>query len=200
MHMPTGSCIPAKPALVTIYGPAGAGKSELAKAVAARLGDGFACRVPTDHFFVPRQPAEPLERYLARPLAWDWALLRERLALPVGTEATTPDADFATFLRVAETGGRPMPIRPVMIMDAMAPYPDADIVVRVEAPDAVRRARIVERDARWGTRVQERWSHLEATWRAVTAGPPHLVLDGTRPLEANVGMLLDLINDRRDGR
>ena len=204
MHLPTGSCIPAKPSLVTIFGPAGAGKSVLARAVAEAFGPGVAARVPTDYFFLPREPGEPLERYLMRPLAWDWSLLRERLSSSVGSEVTTPDADFETFTRRSGTGGRPMPIRPVMLLDAMAPYPDADIVVRVDVPQAVRRARIVERDARWGTRVQDRWGHLEATWRAVPVTSPHLVLDGARPLEENVGTLTELIgerlaNDRRDG-
>jgi uridine kinase len=205
MHMPTGSCIPAKPYLVTIFGAAGAGKSVLARAVAARLGDDVATRVPTDYFFVPRQPGEPLERYFARPLEWDWALLRERLALPMGSEVRTPDADFETFTRPSETGGLPMSIRPVMILDAMVPYPDADLLVRVDVPDAIRRARIVERDARWGTRVRDRWEHLEATWDAVPELIPHLVLDGTRPIQDNVARLVSVIGergwkDRRDGR
>lgn len=205
MHMPAGSCIPGKPYLVTIFGAAGAGKSALAQAAAECLGDEVAARVPTDYFFAPRALGEPLEAYLARPLAWDWVLLRESLALPIGTEATTPDADFETFTRISETGGRSMPIRPVMLLDAMAPYPEADVLVRVDVPDAVRRARIVERDLRWGTRVQDRWEHLEATWSAVPEVSPDLVLDGTRSIQDNVAALVSAIGERgriyrRDGR
>ena len=205
MHMPTGSCIPGNRYLVTIFGAAGAGKSVLAKAVADTLGNEVAARVPVDYFFLPCGAGEPLERYLARPLEWDWELLGERLALPPGAETTTPDADFGTFTRLSDTGGRPMPIRPVMILDAMAPFPNADLLVRLDVPDAVRRQRIVERDVRWGTRVQDRWDHLEATWRAVRPGTPHLVIDGTRSLDDNVATLVGMIReiagmDRRDGR
>ena len=64
MHMPAGSCIPAKPHLVTIFRAAGAGKSVLAKAVAEQLGGGIAARVPTDGFFIPRDRGEPPRNHL----------------------------------------------------------------------------------------------------------------------------------------
>lgn len=205
MNMPTGSYIPGKVYVVTISGAAGSGKSMLAKMVAESLGDEVASRVPTDYFFVPRDTDELLETSLRKPLTWDWDLLRERLSLPVGENATTPDADFETFTRLAESGGRPMPIRPVMLVDAMAPFPDAHLIVRLDVPADVRRERIAARDERWGTRVQDRWAHLEATWHAVPVVEPHMVLDGTRPLAENVAILRAMIagrreNERRDGR
>lgn len=205
MQMPAGSYIPAKPYLVTIFGPAGSGKSGLAKAVAETLGEHVAARVPADYFVAPREPREPLDRFLEQPLKWDWRLLRERLSLPIGTDVTTPDVDFETFTRNAENGGRPLPIRPVMIIDAMAPFPGASLLVRLDVPDTVRRERIALRDKRWGTRVQDRWAHLETTWQAVQQAPPHLVLDGTDVLERNVAALVEAIGEgirgtRQDGR
>lgn len=205
MQMPTGSYIPGKPYLVTIYGAAGSGKSVLAKAVVETLGEAIAARVPTDYFFVPREPNEPLPAYLAKPLAWDWDLLRERLSLPIGTDATTPDADFEAFTRIAASGGRPLSIRSVMLLDAMAPFPEADLAVRLDVPAAVRRERIISRDERWGTRVRDRWAHLEETWHAVPEVVPDLVLDGTCPMEDNVAALVAMIlgkgkRERRDGQ
>jgi thymidylate kinase len=186
MHRSSGSYIPAKPYLVTIFGAAGSGKSVVAKAVADALGESFAARVPTDYFLLPRRADERLERYLERPLRWDWPLLRERLALPIGTQSTTPDVNFETFTRIAASGGRSMPIRSVMIVDAMAPFPGADLVVRLDVPDAERRDRIAARDERWGTRVRDRWAHLQLTWSSVPHHQPDMVLDGTQPIERSV--------------
>lgn len=205
MRMPTGSCIPGKPYLVTIFGAAGSGKSMLAKAVADALGNEVAARVPADYFFVPREPDESLASYLGRPLVWDWELLLERLSLPLGTDTTTPDADFEGFTRLAVPGGRPLPIRPVMLIDAMAPFPAADLRVRLDVPATERRTRIVARDERWSTRVRDRWPHLEATWIAVPEVMPDVILDGTRPLEENVALLVSRLEergekDRRGGR
>lgn len=191
MQMPSGRRIPPQPRVVTICGPAGAGKSMLAKAVAAALGDGIAARVPADYFFVPRDADEPLSCFLSRPLQWDWALLRERLCLPAGSISSTPDADFERFVRRADTGGLPLPIRPVMIVDAMAPFQASDLVVRLDARAAVRRARVVERDVRWGTRVIERWAHLEASWAAYAEVVPDLELDGERPLPENIAVIVE---------
>lgn len=205
MHMPSGSCIPGKPRVVTIVGAAGAGKSTLAKAVANAYGEHAAARVPADYFVLPRMTGESLATFLSRPLAWDWPLLARRLSLPPGSVTSTPDVDFDAFRRRADTGGLPLPIRSVMVIDAMEAYPEADIVVRLDVPADVRRERIASRDARWGTRVQDRWAHLELTWESVTAGVPDLVLDGTRPLEQNVEAMLSILNvrgigNRRDGQ
>lgn len=171
------------PFVVSLCGPSNAGKSQLAKAAAAQLGPEIASRVPVDYFFVPRPETVSLEVYFSHPLRWDWGLLRERLALPVGTETSTPDVDFVAFKRRADKGGLPLTIRPVMICDAMGPYPQSDLVVLLEVPDEVRRSRVEERDRRWGTVVADRWQHLEDTWRATSKELiPDLVLDGTVPL------------------
>lgn len=196
MHMPSGSCIPPQPRVVTICGPAGSGKSVLAKAVAAALGDGIAARVPTDYFLFLRDLDEPLEQFLSRPLRWDWPLMEERFRLPVGTMSSTPDVDFDRFLRCADTGGLPLPIRPVMIVDAMAPFPGAELVLRLDVPAEARRGRIAARDVRWGTRVLERWSHLEATWASHEDAVPDVALDGERPLAENAALIIGLVGER----
>ena len=181
---------------VSVFGPSGAGKSQVARALAVALGEETAARVPADSFLVPRPPGMPMAEYRARPLAWDWALLAERLALPLGTRTTTPDFDFDAFVRRDEIGGLPFTVRPLMIVDAMAPYPDADLTVRLDVPDEVRRERLIDRDRRWGTRVIDRWDQLEATWTAAraAAGVPALELDGTRPIAESVHRIAEEIH------
>lgn len=172
------------PLVVSICGPSSAGKSQLARATGEVLGAIVASRIPVDYFLVPRSPDSTLEAYYSGALQWDWPLLRSRLALPLGTVTATPDVDFTTFRRNDELGGLPFTIRPVMICDAMAPYPDSDLVVLLDVPADVRWRRIVERDQRWGTSVAMRWMHLEHTWRdAWQTLSPDLVLDGTIPLD-----------------
>lgn len=168
------------PLVISLCGPSSVGKSRLALALVQQLGDEIASRVPADYFFVPRPALKSYESFLAVPLMWDWSLLASRLALPEGAVTSTPDADFETFRRFGDQGGPTFTIRPVMICDAMAPYPRSDVVVLMEAPTTVRRARLAERDRRWGTRVAHRWQHLERTWLAASVGvEPDIVLDAT---------------------
>lgn len=172
-----------EPLIISICGPAGSGKSQLAKAVAALLGEDRASRVPADMFLVPRGEDESLEAFFARPLRWDWDLLAARLGLPMGTQGTTPDVDFAAFRRRSDEGGYPFAVRPVMLVDAMAPYPASALAALLEVPREERERRIIDRDARWGTRVADRLHHLDVTWRKASDGlRPDVVLDGTRPL------------------
>ena len=184
--------------VVSIAGPSGAGKSQLARLTAALLGEGVASRVPADYFLVPRPPVMAMDDFMRQPAAWDWPLLERLLALPLGSVATTPDFDFSTFQRVAMDGGLPVTVRTVMVIDAMAPYPRADLIVRVDAPAATRRQRLAERDVRWGTTVLARWEQLELTNRTVTNHQPRLPdhsVDGERPLAENAARLAVLIGD-----
>jgi hypothetical protein len=162
----------------------------MAKALVHELDEVCAARVPADYFFLPGAEEVSPGHFLERPLEWDWALLRERLALPIGTVTSTPDVDFEAFRRRRDDGGLPFTIRPVMICDAMAAYPESDLVILLHVPDEVRQRRIVERDRRWGTGVADRWQHLEMTWQnAFNSLNPHLVLDGTVPLATTAGQL-----------
>lgn len=198
--MPSECCIQAKPFLVTIIGGAGSGKSQLAKATASELGEHCASRVPTDYFLLPRDAGESLDSFLGRPLRYDWTLLDSILRLPMGTRTTTPDIDFERFERRTHMGGLPLVVRPVMICDAMVPYPDADLVVRLDVPAEIRFARVVERDLRWGTRVQDRWEHLDLSWAPITRESFDLELDGTEPLGSNARVLAKAIRSERQLR
>lgn len=156
---------PLRPRTIAIYAPSGAGKSQLAKRTAAVMGEDAASRVAVDYFLVPRPETMVRPAFNLLPLRYDWDLLAARLALPIGTETSAPDVDFTTFFRRADTGGIAFTVRPVMLLDAMEPYPDADFRVLLALPDAVRLERIAARDRRWDTNVRERTGHLDATWK-----------------------------------
>ena len=190
---------PCVPLVVSIVGPSGAGKSQLAKRAQSVLGDDIVARIPTDYFFVPRPSNMPLTTFLKQPLRYDWELLRSSLREPIGTPVETPDADFAGFSRISDAGGLPFTIRPVMITDAMARFPDADLLVMLDAPGGVRRDRIEARDVRWGTSVLVNWEHLEMTWTESRAGlpAPDLTLNGSRSLSLNADALARLIHSHR---
>ncbi len=140
--------------VISICGGAGSGKSQLAKAVASRLGSDRCSRVPTDYFL--RSATQPLADYLLAPLEYDWDLLGRVLALPPGTETSTPDFDFETFQRRSQLGGRKLTIREVMLIDSMPPYPQSDLVILISAPSEMRRMRLMSRDQVWGTAVAKR--------------------------------------------
>lgn len=185
------------PAVISIAGPAGAGKSQVAKALVRLLGDDLAARVPMDWYLVPR--SVPMEAWRREPLAWDHAAVRALLAAPVGETRLTPPFDFTTFQHSAATGERvAIPIRPVMVLDAMAPWPKADLTVLLAVPEAARRARIVARDARWGSHVADRWLQLEATWRQVETQAPRadLTLDGEAPIERTAAAIAAAARER----
>lgn len=187
--------------LVSIYGPAGAGKSQLAKAVAACLGPERCSRIPTDYFLVSMDE-DHVEA--TTPLSYDWNLLDRLLTLPGGAETSTPDFDFTVLRRRAETGGRPVVPRPIMLTDGFAPAPQSEVRILLDAPAALRHDRIAARDREWNRRVVARWTRLEATWAQVLAQAfvPDLALDGTEPVEANAARVAKLIDvdaiSRRD--
>lgn len=186
------------PVIVSITGLFGAGKSQLAKLTAAQLGEDVASRVPADYFLVPRPAALPMSDFLRQPLVWDWPLLDTLLGLPIGTEVTTPDIDFTTFTRRAVKGGLSFTIRPVMIVDARAPHPRTDLLVRLDASVATRRQRLAERDLRWGTTVLDNWENLKSAEQTATGRqirPPDLILDGEGPLADNATRLADLVRE-----
>lgn len=187
-----------RPWLLSLCGPSCSGKSQLAKAVVRVLGDDVCDRIPADYFFVPRGQDESLERFLDRPMRWDWVLMDRRLSLPIGTVTSTPNVDFAEFVRFAEEGGLAFAIRSVMIVDAMALHPGADAVVRIDVPAEERARRLVERDQRWGTRVADRAAHLErSAFAAIRVESSDLVIDGTRPLAENARLLAGWIREQQ---
>lgn len=187
-----------QPHTIAIYAPSGSGKSQLAKQTAAMLGEDVASRVAVDNFLIPRPAELPREVFDRLPLRYDWTLLTERLALPIDTKTSAPDVDFEAFLRRAEVGGPAFTVHPVMLLDAMEPFPDADARILLAVPDAIRLERIAERDIRWGSNVRDRTGHLDATWERVNSMGivPDLVLDGVLPLDRNARTLAAWIRER----
>lgn len=181
--------------VISVSGPAGAGKSQVAKATAETLGSNIATRVPTDYFFVPRLAGMSLEDYCRQPMTWDWELMVGRFRLPVGSETSTPDVDFTSFARRSDFGGLPFTIRRILFCDAMEPFPASDLVITLDVPDKERQRRIAERDARWQTSVIDRWEHLEITWRAVASIGADVVIDGTQPIEETAAMIAGFVRD-----
>jgi uridine kinase len=181
-----------RPVVVSIAGPAGAGKSQLAKAVVERIGPAQSARVPTDYFL---QSMDDRTGHHRETLNYDWELLAERLALAIGTGTSTPDYDFARLQRRDVCGGLPFVIRRTMLTDAMEPFSGAHIKIMLAAPATVRRQRIIERDRVWSTRVQDRWTALESMWERVQERQLvwDLVLDGTTALERNVVVISEEI-------
>lgn len=184
--------------VVSICGPAGSGKSELAKAIVESLGPNRCTRAPTDYYAVPADGS--LAEYFAKPLRYDWPLLALTLSLPEGSTTSTPDFDFETFQRISDLGGQPFVVRRVMVIDAMEPYPASAARILIDAPESVRQTRIAARDTVWGTRVRDRWQHLEATWaRARALAPAYdLELDGSRSVAANADCVTSWLIRRFD--
>lgn len=187
-----------KRVLISICGGSGSGKSTLAKALAAHLGPERACRVATDYFLLPNTFAA-LDEFFNHPLAYDWPLLAERLQGPHGAARSTPQFDFVQFQRIAPEGGRSFRLCPIMLLDAMLPYPASDFTFLIDTPDEVRRARIAARDQAWHTHVIDYWpqhqltlAQVRQTSRAFTA-----VLNGLDPLEENLARILRALTDAR---
>jgi len=187
---------PARPlgrVVVSLCGPSGSGKSRLAQALAERLGTATSVRVPADYYLVPANEAR--EAYLRQPLQYDWALLGAVLATPDGHAITTPNFDFERFQRRTDAGGKTFMMRRVAILDAMYPYPWADLRVLIAAPSHLRQARVAARDTVWGTRVAQRWAHLELA-RAHLDGlavPYDAVLPGTDDPAHNAEVVVALL-------
>jgi uridine kinase len=186
--------------VVSIAGGSGAGKSQLAKALAELLGEKVATRVPTDWYLVPRATGTPVAEWLRQPLAWDHAAIARLLAAPVGETHLTPPFDFTTFRHADRTGERKViPIRPVMVLDAMDPWPGADLSVLLAVPEAVRHRRVAERDIRWGSRVLERWEQMETTWRRIEERGHRfdVTLDGALPIAGNAARIAAALHARQ---
>lgn len=118
--------------IVSICGAAGSGKSRLAKALVAELGDEVSVRVPTYYYLMPATDASG--SYSTIPLRYDWALLEHAVALPEGAATATQNFDFETFQRVANVEGKPFAIRRLVFIDAMYPYPKADVTILLAPP------------------------------------------------------------------
>jgi len=170
--------------MISICGHAGSGKSSLAKAIAQNHHD--VIRLPGDWYILPRRVGESLETFHARPFAWDWARLRDDLETPVGEWLYPPNLDFTTFTRNPGSSGMEVRMSPIVLIDAMRPYPAAHRCVAVTVNTSERGRRIIARDQQWGTRVQDRLAQLEATWSISHERAADLVLDNNGDLDETV--------------
>lgn len=153
--------------VISICGASGAGKSTLAKTLVTALSPERCTRVAADYYLLPATGT--LAEYLMQPVQYDWALLAEDLAAPEGTVIALPDFDFVTFQRHSLSGPRSFVVRPILIVDAIYPYPEATLTVQLTPPATIRQERIAERDTRWQANVAARWQQLEQSRLALAA-------------------------------
>lgn len=178
--------------VVSVCGPSGSGKSSLAVGLVEALGTGLASRVPADWYLLDAPPGAAT----VAPYAWDWLRLTADLAGPDGRLVHTPRFDFARMRRGDPGSAKGFTLRPVMLVDAMRPYPAAGLVVRLEVGPDERRRRLAERDARWGTSVLTRWDRLEASHVDASPRTDGLVLDGESPPGELIHLVLGAIRRR----
>jgi uridine kinase len=181
-------------AIVSICGPSGSGKSSVAKALVCELGAQFCVRIPGDLFLTPAQGT--LDEYWRQPLRYDWVMLARVLTAPDGAVVGLPDFDFERFVRRSDSGGREVMLRRIRVVDALLPYPRADMTVRLFAPAECRRARIIARDAVWGSHVMKRWDALEraGATRNYSARPIDLELSGLREAHDSAALIAAWLN------
>jgi uridine kinase len=180
--------------IISICGPAGAGKSTLAKKLVIALGRNLASRVPAD-YYLKSYNGEPFEEFISTPFKFDWDLLKKELKKPIGASCETPDFDFHLLVRKSKTGGIPFMVNRYMIIDSL-PYPESDYVIKLEAPADLRMSRIKERDNKDKTNSMRNWEKMEVTGRELENGKYKfdLILSGFDEPEVNAEKIVEFIN------
>lgn len=109
--------------------------------------------------------------------------------------------DVTGFERAADDCDLAVTIRPIMNLDAIAAYPDADLLGLLVIDDGEHPRRIAARDSRWGTDVSTRWDHLQLTWEAAwgETRPPDVAIDASRPIDESAAVLATTIRERMTG-
>lgn len=189
-----------RPFVVVISGGTASGKTTIAQALAARLGD-RALLVSHDRYY--RDVADPLDHNYDEPGALDTALLVEHLgALRRGEAATLPIYHFPIHRRLPEV--ETVAPRPVILVEGLFVLGDpavraqADLLVFVEAESDLRLARRLRRDViergwnidqvltRYLRDVREGYRRYIRPSRAYA----NLVLDGEGPVQESVEALV----------
>jgi uridine kinase len=178
--------------IVSICGKAGSGKSKLAKELAKHFGSDMAIRVPTD-YFLKSVHYESFEQFISTPFMWDWKLIKKFISHPIGTLHDIPDYNFNTYSRISENGGIALIIRRYIFLDAALPYPESDFKILIESPGQTRLERLKERDKNWKSNVIRTWDKLELTSKKLSTLKFDLRLDGEKPVEENLELVLKLL-------
>ena len=189
-----------RPFVVVISGGTASGKTTIAQALAARLGD-RALLVSHDRYY--RDVADPLDHNYDEPGALDTALLVEHLrALREHQPVTLPIYHFPIHRRLPEVDV--VSPRPVILIEGLFVLGDpavraqADLLVFVEAESDLRLARRLRRDViergwnieqvltRYLRDVREGYRRVIRPSRAYA----NVILDGEGPVEDSVIALL----------
>lgn len=189
-----------RPFVVVISGGTASGKTTIAQALAARLGD-RALLVSHDRYY--RDVADPLDHNYDEPGALDTALLVEHLrALREHQPVTLPIYHFPIHRRLPEVDV--VSPRPVILIEGLFVLGDpavrsqADLMVFVEAESDLRLARRLRRDViergwnieqvltRYLRDVREGYRRFIRPSRAYA----NVILDGEGPVEDSVIALL----------
>ena len=189
-----------RPFVVVISGGTASGKTTIAQALAARLGD-RALLVSHDRYY--RDVADPLDHNYDEPGALDTALLVEHLrALRDHQPVTLPIYHFPIHRRLPEVDV--VSPRPVILIEGLFVLGDpavrsqADLMVFVEAESDLRLARRLRRDViergwnieqvltRYLRDVREGYRRFIRPSRAYA----NVILDGEGPVEDSVTALL----------
>ncbi len=180
--------------IISICGPAGAGKSTIAKKLAEAIGYDMACRVPAD-YFLRSYNGEPYEEYMNTPFKVDWELVKKVLSAPISSRCETPDFDFHKLIRMNRTGGIQFTLRRYVILDSL-PCPFADHLIRIDAPEDLRISRVKERDKRDRTNSYRNWKKMEITAKELDDKKYKydLVLSGFDEPEANAAKIVEYLN------
>jgi len=180
--------------IVSICGGSASGKSTLAKRLVERLGPRAAVRIATDDY-LRSNPYPSLAEFCRHPLQYDWELLQAALAEPDGTCLTAPNYDFVHFARISMQGSRSFILRPIVVLDAMIPYPQSHLTILLRCPAQERRRRLIERDRRWQTQVIDFWELHQLTLADLLQSEPRfdLEIDGLQPIETNLERVLALL-------
>ena len=189
-----------RPFVVVISGGTASGKTTIAQALAARLGD-RALLVSHDRYY--RDVADPLDHNYDEPGALDTALLVEHLrALREHQPVTLPIYHFPIHRRLPEV--ETVSPRPVILIEGLFVLGDpavraqADLMVFVEAESDLRLTRRLRRDViergwnieqvltRYMRDVREGYRRFIRPSRAYA----NVILDGEGPVEDSVTALL----------
>ena len=171
--------------IVSVFGESGAGKTSLTRALAQEMGEELLCVVNADYYLEDRGSKALYE------LTSDFDLLASHLSQPVGTLCHYPEYDFVAFKRISLHGPLTFSLRPIIIVEQMHPYPNADLYIHLDLPWRVAVERVLRRDPpewEWRRLLAAKWQDIPTISNsdAVRMLPHKLVLDATLPIENNV--------------